>query len=372
MKGLRILQIGTGMPGWAGTEKYILDLVPLLIARGHEVIIACRPASEIEKRSQAQGLPIVHLTMRRTHDWKQLPEFVSEMRGFDVVHIHSYIDYIVPAAAANIARVPVIIMTRHLPHPFRNRWTAFLCSKLFYDGIISVSDYVSNILKTSGVTADRVFTVKNAIDVERWADAAPLDIRQQLGIPGDSFLLAAAGRLVDGKGFDILLRAIGQARRAGTNVCCLIAGPGDTATLDQLRLTERLENSVWFLGFRKDVPSLYAAADAIVVPSEWPEPFGYSAIEGLAAGKAVIATRVGGLPEVVTPDCGVLVPGGDVEALAKAIQRVASGPELRRSLAANARSRAQQFPTEAWVSGIESVYYEILARKKHNSAAKSS
>jgi len=130
---LRILQVGTGMARWAGTEKYILDLAPLLAARGHELVIACRPGSEIDKRSQEQGLPVIHLTMHRAHDWRQLPKFVPAMRGFDVVHIHSYIDYLVPAAAANSARVPVILMTRHLPHPFKNRWTAYICSKLFYE-----------------------------------------------------------------------------------------------------------------------------------------------------------------------------------------------------------------------------------------------
>jgi hypothetical protein len=70
---LRILHIATGMPGWAGTEKYIVDLSQLLAKRDHRVVVACRPGSEIDERSRQNGIPVIPLTMRKTHDWRQLP-----------------------------------------------------------------------------------------------------------------------------------------------------------------------------------------------------------------------------------------------------------------------------------------------------------
>ena len=362
---LRILQVGTGMPGWAGTEKYIIDLSPLLAGKGHEVVIACQKESEIERRANQAQVPVIHLTMRSTQDWGQLPKLARAMRGFDVVHIHSFRDYIVPATAARIARVPAVIMTRHLPHPFASRITAYACSQLFYDGIIAPSDYVVDVLRRSGVEQSRVFLVKNAIDPEPWAKAAPSNIRAQLGISPRSFLVAAAGRITVEKGFDVLLRAVGRLRREGLDVSCIIAGPGDPVAtkVEAARSEESLKGYAWILGFRRDVPELYAAVDAVVVPSESPEVFGYAAIEGLAAGKPVIASNLGGLPEIVTSDCGILVPPGDVQALADAIKGLASDSELRRRLAANARARALQFPVPAWVDGIESVYCEVLSRK---------
>jgi glycosyltransferase involved in cell wall biosynthesis len=364
MSKLRILQVGTGMPRWAGTEKYILDLAPLLAARGHDTVIACRPESEIEKRSKQVGLPIVHLTMHHSHDWEQLPKFVRLMRGYDVVHIHSYVDYIVPAAAARVAQVPVIVMTRHLPHRFRNRWTAYMCSRLFYDGIIAVSEYVAEVLKSSGVRAERIFTVKNGIDPEPWASAAPARIREELGISQDSFLLAAGGRLAPGKGFDVLLRAVARVRKEGIDVNCVIAGGGDQSEFEAIRAQESLQRSAWLLGFRRDLPQLYSAADAVVVPSATPETFCYSALEGLASGKPVIASRIGGIPEIVNADCGILVPPDDVGALAVAITRLICDSELRRSLIAQAGRRGREFPLQAWASGVESVYNRVLSEKK--------
>src|SRR5205814_10591407 len=100
----------------------------------------------------------------------------------------------------------------------------------------AVSDYVAGILKNSGVEPKRVFIIKNAVDPEPWSNATPVNIRQQLGIPPQSFLLAAAGRLVAGKGFEVLLRAVGRLRKTGMDVSCIIAGPGDPAKIEAVRV----------------------------------------------------------------------------------------------------------------------------------------
>lgn len=352
------------MPRWAGTEKYILDLVPLLLARGHDVVIACQPESEIEKRAKSAGFQVVHLTMRHTQDWVQFPRFARAMAGFDAVNIHSYVDYIVPAAAARAARVPAKVMTRHLPHPFRSRATAFLCSRFFYDRIIAVSNYVASVMQNSGVSPERIVTVKNGFDPTPWANAGPSAIRSQLAIRPQSFLLAAAGRLAPGKGFDVLLRAVGLLRRQGLDATCIIAGGGDPRELEAIREQEGLQNSAWLLGFRRDLPELYAAADAVVVPSASPETFGYGAVEGMASAKPVIASRIGGIPEIITPECGILVSPGDVDALSSAIRTLAGDPGLRALLATKARQRAREFPLDSWVEGVERVYRQILSAKR--------
>src|SRR3989442_83949 len=146
---MRILEVASGMPDWAGTEKHIMDLAPCLLERGHDVVIGCRPisdtarqpittscllerghdvvigcraVSEIGRRAKAAGITTIQLEMRRDTEWRQLPVFVRAMRSkFDVVHVHHYLDYIVPAAAARLALIPAVVMTGHPPPGFRSR-----------------------------------------------------------------------------------------------------------------------------------------------------------------------------------------------------------------------------------------------------------
>jgi glycosyltransferase involved in cell wall biosynthesis len=362
----RILQVASGMPGWSGTERHILDISPALERRGHHVTIACRPNSEIERRALAIGLPVVHLETRRAHDWRQLPRFFRAIiRGqYDVVHIHSYRDYIVPAAAARLVRAPVVVMTRHLPHPFRNAFTAYVCSQLFYDGIIAVSDFIRGVLLASHVRPDRIVVVKNGIDPGPWQEAAGSRIREELGISPSAFVVGAAGKLWEGKGFDLLVRAVASARRRGVDAVCMIAGSGEERVgLERLSRELSVESAVHLLGFRCDVPAIFSAADAVAVPSSTiQDAFPYTVLEGLASGRPVIATRVGGIPEMLTEDAGYLTSPFDAEGIAGAIAELAGDAEKRFRMGKKALQRAQEFPLDACVRGIEAAY-ETLWRK---------
>jgi glycosyltransferase involved in cell wall biosynthesis len=366
--GLRILQVASGMPGWAGTEKHIIDISRVLRGRGHEVTIACQSGSEVEARAAAAGHSIVHMLMRRPHDWRQLPRFVSAMRnGFDVVHIHGYRDYLVPAAAARVARTPAIVMTRHLPHPFRSWVTAWTCDRVFYDGIIAVSDFIAREMIKSGVRRERVFVVKNGIEFSPWQRNENDGVRQELEIPRTAFLVAAVGRLSTEKGFDVLIRAIALLRRKGVDVFCLIAGPGTGGErLKQLSEELQVRSAVRILGLRRDVPALFCAADVVVVPSTGPETFSYVALEGLASGRPVVASRVGAIPEIVTADTGFLTTPGDSEDIAGALAQLAGSPSKRAAMGQAARRRAKCFSLEGAVGGIERVYVALLNSAEPN------
>jgi glycosyltransferase involved in cell wall biosynthesis len=363
---LRILQVASGMPGWAGTEKHITDISPHLSKRGHDVTIACQSGSEIEARATAAGLSIVHLLTRRPHDWGQLPRFVSAMRKrYDVVHIHGYRDYLVPAAAARVARTPAVVMTRHLPHPFRSQLSAWTCGRVFYDGIIAVSDFIARVMIESGVRRERVFVAKNGIELSPWQQNKESRVRQELDIPRTAFLAAAVGRLSPEKGFDVLIRATALLRRKGVDAFCLIAGPGTGGEqLQQLSEELRVRSAVRILGLRRDVPDLFHAADVVVVPSTWPEPFGYAALEGLASGRPVVASRVGGLPEIVTADTGFLTMPGDSVGIADAMADLAGSPSKWATMGQAARCRARCFSLDECVRSIEEVYVALLNRDK--------
>ena len=362
---MRILQVASGMPRWAGTEKYVIDISAELLRMGHEVAIGCQRNSDIEAQATKQGIPIVPLIMKSTQDWKQFPIFFRAIRGrFDVVNTHDFRDYIVPAVAARLAATPAVIMTRHLPHPFNSGFSAYLCSRVFYDRIIAVSEAVRDILTNSGVAEERVRVVINGIDSPAGLAANGAEFRAGLSLPAGAMLVAAAGRIEDKKGFDILIRAIGIARNQGVDVHAAIAGRGeDRAHLESLRDGLGLTSFIQFLGFRSDVLNVLAAADMVTVPSKWEEPLGYGVLEAMSCGTPTIASRTGGIPEIAIDGTAILVPPGDIDELARAIISLASNPAMRAELSQKGRARAMNFTVAACATGVERVYQEVLTAR---------
>ena len=352
------------MPRWAGTEKHVLDLTCELRRLGHNAVIGCQADSEIHSRAEKLGVPTLPLTMRSTHDWRQMPQFLRAMRReFDVVHIHHNKDYIVPAAAARLASVRAVIMTRHLPHRFTNSLKAFACGEIFYDVIIAVSEAIRKTLIDCGIDAKRIRLVRNGIDVSRAAGAEGAQFRASLNLPPGAFLAVAAGRVEHAKGFHVLVKAIDIAKKRGVPAFAVIAGEGTQQTELQRMCNELgLQDSVKLLGFRSDVLDIVAGADVAVVPSIWADPFPYAVLEAMACSKPVVASRVGGIPEMVSEKSAALVPAGNAEELAEVLVSLAGNPRRRAEMGRAAFHEVQSFTIPALAANVEAVYWERLSR----------
>ena len=177
--------------------------------------------------------------------------------------------------------------------------------------------------------------------------------------------LLAIGRVVPQKGFDVLIEAFAQARLESHDL--LIAGEGpERAALQKLVRDRCLSDRVHFLG-RADRPktvALFKGCSFFVLPSRM-EPFGIVNLEAMASGKAVVASRVGGVPEVVLDgETGLLIPPGDPGALALALQRVAGDETLRARLGASGQARAVNFSWPAIAKAYRGIYREALAEKR--------
>lgn len=359
---LRILQIAGGLPRWGGTEKYVLDISSALRDRGHSVTVACPRGSVLAERAVLIGLQTVPFAMRSAYAWNQLPSLLRMMVGnYEVIHAHSPLDYLISGVAARIGRIPALVMTRHMPHPFASRRSAYVCTSILFDRTIAVSNFISRVLIESGARPERIEAVPNGIVPVDPNPHAGNRLRREFGIPKDAILVAAAGRMSPDKGFGVLLRAIRELRAFGTDVHCLVFGDGKI--LEQLRnLAADLEIASWvhLPGFRTDVHDLWCAADIAVVPSVEPESFSFAAVEALSAGCAVVASRIGALPEVVSPSSGILTEPRDVEELATAIRRLITSTDLRRGLQKAAAERARIFRLDANAENVERVYQGIL------------
>jgi glycosyltransferase involved in cell wall biosynthesis len=163
------------------------------------------------------------------------------------------------------------------------------------------------------------------------------EFRRMLGVRDDECMALATGNLTEVKGYQYLIAAVADLVNKGVAVKCFIAGQGELKdSLDRQIEEMRLEDSVKLLGYRDDVPALLGAADIFCMPS-LSEALPYSLLEALAAGVPVVASRVGGIPEVITHGKeGFLVPAKNVSELCMAIQQLVSNPELRKKMSSQA------------------------------------
>jgi glycosyltransferase involved in cell wall biosynthesis len=257
-------------------------------------------------------------------------------------------------------RVPLVLWTIHnvefLPEqvPYQSRWLHKLKDsgyRLLYrwlskyaDGFIAVSDDVRrSIIETIAPEPDKIFTICNAVDLkpfERVGDR-PL-FCEGLGVKGDSHLIASVGRLTKQKGHRYLLEAAKPVINKFPDAHFLLIGDGElrdtlACQAEEIGVAEHLH----FLGLRRDVPDLLAAADLFVLPSLW-EGLSVALLEAMAAAKPIVASAVPGTNQAMIPgETGLVIPPGDSQALADAIIQLLSDPVRARSMGRYARQHVK-------------------------------
>jgi glycosyltransferase involved in cell wall biosynthesis len=189
-------------------------------------------------------------------------------------------------------------------------------------------------------------------------------LRSELRIGEDEILAVAVGNLYEVKGHAVLIQALGRLQRARPDHAwrCAIAGRGDEEeNLRALAGRESLTDRVHFLGYRSDVADILAAADLFVMPS-YSEGLPLALLEAMFAGRAVVASDVGGIPELIRDrEEGLLVPPGDAESLGRALEELFCDSDLRHSLGMAARQRAEaRYTIEAMTDAYETLYATAL------------
>ncbi len=201
------------------------------------------------------------------------------------------------------------------------------------DQYIAVSQFIADRLRNSDyVPSSRIEVIHNSVNLQRFRPQGP---------PGETFLSIAYLR--QEKGIQVLLDAASLLRERGFAPQILIAGQGPCLEEYRRITLERQLQNVEFLGERSDIPELLSNARALIVPSLWPEAFGFVAAEAQAAGRPVIASRVGGLPEVIVDgETGMLVSPNDATDLADAMQHLMADPAEAARMGRAGRQRAEE------------------------------
>jgi glycosyltransferase involved in cell wall biosynthesis len=366
-----------------GAELSLLDLVTALGSHAEVLLLADGPfRATLESRGVKVSVESLW-ALKHVKKETRLPgpaAFVDAVRiarhvarrakAHRVIYANSQKAFVVAAAAGLLARRPVVWHLRDIlapPHfSVTNVRAAVTLANLRAARVITNSRATAAAFTQAGGHASLVRVVHNGIDPAPFDAVTPAvaaTTRAALGVPANAYVVALFGRFHPWKGQQVLLDALTRLPR----VHALFVGAplfGEEAFASALQAQAAktgVADRAHFLGFRADVPELMRASDAVVHASVYPEPFGRVIVEGMLAGRPVIATRAGGVTEIVDDKTAVLVPPNDAEALAWAIESLAGDPGHAAAMAARGAERARkEFSVAAMVWGVEDAVRDLL------------
>jgi glycosyltransferase involved in cell wall biosynthesis len=355
---------------FGGLEVLVIQLAEQLQRRGIRSPIVALSEGTLVEEARSRGIETFTLGKRDGFDPRILWKVARLVRRhhIDVLHTHNFAPLIYGALAGRVAGARVI-NTRHgratlSTLPFIWRLT---------DRAIAVSDDARReMLKHNTIPPERVRVILNGIDLAPYRQLDPTDnaLRRELGIAAGTPIVGVVARLAPEKDHATLLRAFRTVRERGVAAELVIVGGGELeATLRTLCHELGIESAVHFLGFRKNIPQLVHGMDLFVLPSRM-EGVSLTLLEAMAAGKPVIATRVGGNPEVVVDhETGYLVGPGGADSLAAAMTRLLSQPALASQFGRAGRERAlSAFSADRMVDAYAAQYAEVLEGRAANRA----
>jgi glycosyltransferase involved in cell wall biosynthesis len=352
---------------WRGGQNQLLLAARGLRARGHKVALVVHPDGELRARLGADGEAIA-LAPRSEVDlpaaWR-LSRILRDLAP-DVVHAHDSHAVAMAALAlsfgAPVPRPPLVFARRV---DFRLRGNSF--SKWKYrqvDAFVAASTAIRSMLVEDGAPADRVFTVHDGIDIDRVDRAEPLNVREEFWFPPHSAVIGNIAALVPHKGQKYLIDAAATVVQQAPEARFLVLGEGELrGALEQQVHRLHLGQHVILAGFRPEVLGVLKGLDLFVMSSVT-EGLGSALLDAMAAERPIVATRAGGIPEVVVDgESGVLVPPRDAPALSDAILALLRDDARRARLAAAGRARVCDFfSADRMIDETLAVYARLAGR----------
>jgi L-malate glycosyltransferase len=351
---MRVCHIASG-DVWAGAEAQVASLLSALRAQpGLELSAVLLNRGRLHDELAQLGIPVAvcdesHAGLARL--FLAARRRLAEVRP-QILHTHGYKETVLGAAAGRASSRPKLVQTYHGIQENLTGWAGAkmrlydrlnsFVGRVAGDAFIGVSSEIAQILRERYPGKD-VRCIRNGIDVGCVAPSRARDtIRERIGIARDAFVVGTVGRLMPVKAFDRLIAALAQLRRdrAGLDAQLVIVGDGPLRSeLEACAAWLGVSRETTFLGARADVYDLMAAFDVFALTSLH-EGIPMVILEAMAVGVPIVASRVGGIPEILTnEEHALLVRAGDASALADAMGRIADSPGLAAHLVHSARAR---------------------------------
>ncbi len=364
----------TDVIGYGGAENIAEELaVHADPSRFRRSLCVTRPVGHVPgsdvslRRLRDAGVEVLLLNRRGKFDLRSLRRLVQPLRSqhVDLIHAHKFGSNVWGAFLGRSLGVPVVIAHEHtwsfegqLPRRLVDR---HLVAR-FSDAVIAVSDADrERMVAKVKMPPEKVVVVPNGISFHSGDGDA---IRQELQIGPDAPVLVQTAGLRPQKAVEVMLRAMAILLTTHPDARLLVAGGGDQSALRATATELGLGEGVCFLGARGDVPDILAAADVGVLSSDF-EGMPLAVLEYMAAGLPVVATEVGGVPEIVrSGETGLLVAPRDPVALAAGLRRLLDDRALARAMGERGRSRQhERFSDQAMVRRVTDLYVRLLGER---------
>ena len=368
---IRVLHLITELK--IGGAQSVLQM--LLENQDHQAVqstVACYFDADGGVARQIERLGIEVIDLKLTHKWRvdaigRIYTLLQRLQP-DVLHTWMFHANIPGRIIGRLARVPVIIGSEHTMGQEKglrmqlNRLTSPLS-----DRVICVSPSVTEFArKQIGIASQRIVTINNGIDLRRFTDLPnQAKIRLKFGLDLSSFVIGAVGRPRPVKAYSVLLDAFQLLASNYPNSRLIFVGdgPGREALIEQARQLDMSEHVI-FLHDRDDIPELLKTLDVLVSSSHW-EGLSMVILEAMAAGLPIVATNVGGTPDLVVDGVtGLLTPPADPKAMAQAIERLIIDNSLGIALGQAGRQRVESYFTSVTMAEQTEKLYQMLLRAK--------
>jgi glycosyltransferase involved in cell wall biosynthesis len=361
-----ILYLSTSS-GPGGAERLVNKLAVGFTNESFRSVVCLFRPGWVQQQCEADGIPTTVIPNKGAFDIVWLKRFITLIRKEQVrlIHAHEFDAIVHGTLAAVIARIP-IVATIHGKNYYWEKSTRRVAYRLASRcaRVVAVSENLKRfVTERTGIPARRIRVIYNGID--SFPDIHPHEqarLRNEIGLDNEDQIVGTVGSLYPIKGHRFLIEAIPAIIRACPRARFLLVGRGD----QEIPLKEQvkrlgIERYVYFLGLRQDINRLLSIMDVFVLPS-LSEGLSVATLEAMASAKPVIATRVGGNPElVVEGETGMLVPSEDDQALVRSIVGLLSDTSLARRLGQRGRARVEQrFQLQMMLRKYQELYEECL------------
>lgn len=354
-----------------GAEKLLKDFV--IIASNDydikfDILILTDKNNVFDKELSDKGIKIYKSKYKSIYDPRNIVFIrkLIEKNNYDIVHSHLFPSFYWVAVASLFAKGKVkYVFTEHSTHNRRRERLYFRYLEKYiysrFDKIVSISDMTQvkllDWLKLNKKLLDRFVVIENGIDIRKYREAVPYNKSEINSMfDEDTKLICMVGRFTEQKDQLTVIRAVSRLPK---NVHLILVGEGPLKKqyVDYVQKLS-LKDRVHFLGFREDVHRILKTVDIVVLSSNW-EGFGLAAVEGMAAGKPVIASNVPGLSEVVR-GAGILFEKGDYIDLSEKIKKLLEDKKLYNEIQEKCSKRAEKFDIKYMIKRYVDIYFELV------------
>lgn len=360
---MKVLHVETGRHLYGGARQVAYLLNGLSRYPGQHALV-CSDVGEMARAIENGAVTLYPVPMRGDLDLA----FIGRLRRIirrerpDLLHIHSRRGDMVSALAGYLEGVPMVL-SRRVDNP--ETLLAMMLKYPLFKRVITISRGIREVLIKSGVRSDKISVVPSAVDTERYRPARDLTwFRREFELPESAVSIGVIAQLIERKGHQVLFEAAPPILKRHPNVKFLVFGKGRLAEpLARQCAHLGIEEAVRFYGFREDMERIIPCLDLIVHPALL-EGLGVALLEAAACGVPIVATRVGGIPEIVQEGInGILVSPNNSGEIIQAVERLLENTAMRRLYGqAGRRIAVNAFSIETMVTGNYAVYQNLLGQ----------